>query len=189
VSEPDPRDRILQDGAVVLRPASMADMWPVHGWRNGPHVRANMYTDHKIEPWEHQTWFRAALGDPEREIRVIVLDGRDVGVVILCDIDPRRRTCSWAFYIGEQDLTGRGLGSTVERLVIEHVFTTLGLDVLRCEVLEFNAPVLGLHRKFGFTETGRIENRVTRNGQPVAAICLELDRASWAGGTHQATAG
>ena len=178
-------DRILQAGAVTLRPANTADMWPVHGWRNGAHVRANMYTDHRIEPWEHQAWFRKALGDPEREIWIIALDGSDIGTVILSEIDPRHGSASWAFYIGETDLTGRGVGSTVEQLVIEHAFATLGLDVLRCEVLEFNLPVLGLHRKFGFTETGRIENRVTRRGAPVAAVCLELRRTHWSGTGRQ----
>lgn len=179
--EDPPEPPVLSDGAVTLRPATMADMWPVHGWRNCPHVRQNMYTSHTIEPWEHQTWFRAALGDPEREIWIIACEGTDIGTVVFSEIDPRHRTASWAFYIGVEDLTGRGVGSAVERLVIEHAFTTLDLDVLCCEVLEFNLPVLGLHRKFGFTEAGRIEGRVVRNGQPVAAIRLELDRERWAG--------
>lgn len=170
---------ILSDGTTRLRPATMTEMWPVFGWRNRPHVRTNMYTSQPIEPWEHQAWFRSVLDDPEREIWVISSDGRDIGTVVLSEIDPRAGSCSWAFYIGENDLTGRGIGSAVERLVLAHVFDTLGLEVLRCEVLEFNLPVIGLHRKFGFRETGRIENRVMRDGQPVAAVCLELDRKTW----------
>ena len=184
--DPLPEKPVLTDGAVTLRPATMTDMWPVHDWRNEPHVRRNMYTDHPIEPWEHQTWYRIALGDPEREIRIIQCDGKDIGVVILSEIDPHRRSASWAFYIGEAGLTGRGVGSAVERLIIDHAFTTLSLETLRCEVLEFNAPVLGLHRKFGFEETDRIENRVQRDGRAVAAICLELHRDRWAGDARQA---
>jgi len=181
-----PGPTVLRDGPVSLRPATMTDMWPVHGWRNGAHVRQNMYTDHQIEPWEHQTWYRAALGDPEREIWIIACDGTDIGTVILSEIDPRHRTASWAFYIGIEDLTGRGVGSAVERLVIDRAFGTLDLDVLCCEVLEFNAAVLALHRKFGFVDAGRIEGRVTRRGQPVAAIRLELERETWSGRGHRA---
>jgi UDP-4-amino-4,6-dideoxy-N-acetyl-beta-L-altrosamine N-acetyltransferase len=174
----------LHDGSVTLRPATMADMWPVLDWRNREHVRANMYTDHRIEPWEHQTWYRDAIGDPAREILIISSEGADIGTVIISEIDRHTRSCSWAFYIGAAELTGRGIGSAVERMTLAHVFGTLKLDTLRCEVLEFNLPVIGLHRKFGFRETGRTENRVTRNGQPAAAICLELDRDTWEGGAR-----
>ena len=63
--------------------------------------------------------------------------------------------------------------------MLDRVFQTLKLDVLRCEVLTFNTTVIGLHRKFGFQETGRIENRITRNGDGIDAICLKLTRQRW----------
>lgn len=179
----------LQDGPVTLRPGGPADTWLVHDWRTRPHVRRNMYTDHPITPDEHAAWYTSALADPSRELWIIECDGAGIGTVLIHAIDPRTQSCSWAFYIGEVGVIGRGIGSRVEQLVIRHVFERLGLECLRCEVLEFNTAVLGLHRKFGFRETGRIENRVTRDGAPVAAICLELTRGDLRPATPPASHG
>ena len=172
-------ESIKTDGETGLRRATMSDMWTVRDWRNQPHVRAGMYTNQVIGRGEHRDWYELHLADPSRQMWIIVSRGRDVGVVTLSEIDLDQRSCTWAFYIGEANLTGRGLGSAVERLVLAHVFGTLGLDTLCCEVLEFNTPVIGLHQKFGFEPTGRLENRIHRDGRPVAAICFELTRARW----------
>ena len=177
MADPTPR---MTDGGTGLRRATPSDVWTIRDWRNQPHVRANMYSDQEIGRDEHQAWYEKALTDPGRQIWIIVSEGSDVGVVILSDINTETRCCTWAFYIGESGLTGRGLGSAVERLVLAHVFDTLDLETLHCEVLEFNTPVIGLHRKFGFEPTGRIQNRVERDGEPVDAICLELTKARWA---------
>lgn len=171
----------MSDSAdITLVPASEADIWDVLTWRNAPHVRENMYTSEPIDRETHQAWYTAALTDTARELWIIAVGGRKCGLVTLTDI---KRTppssCSWAFYIGDLDVVGKGVGSGVERRVLERVFARLELDVLRCEVLAFNTPVIGLHRKFGFEETGRIENRITRDGDGIDAICLELTRERW----------
>ncbi len=168
----------IRDGPVAIRPADSADKSRIRAWRNKPHVRQNMYTDHKIKKAEHENWLEAAQCDPTRELWVIQCDGEDIGVVLISEIDPVGKSASWAFYIGEEGLTGRGIGTRVERLVLHRIFDELKFDRLRCEVLEFNQMVIGLHRKFGFRETGRIEARVERDGKMVAAVSLELERGN-----------
>jgi len=166
----------IRDGRVAIRPAGSADKCRIRAWRNKPYVRRNMYTDHKIKKAEHKNWLDAALCDPTRELWVIQCDGEDIGVVLISEIDPAEKSASWAFYIGEESLTGRGIGTRVERLVLHRVFSEMKYTILRCEVLEINYPVIGLHQKFGFQETGRIEARVERDGKMIAAVCLELER-------------
>ena len=166
----------IQDGHVAIRPAKAPDKGRIRTWRNKPHVRRNMYTDHKIKADEHEAWFEAVQADQTRELWVIQCDGKDIGVVLISEIDPAEKSASWAFYIGEEGLTGRGIGTRVERLVLHRVFDEMKYDLLRCEVLEFNYAVIGLHRKFGFRETGKIEAKVERDGKKIASICLELKR-------------
>lgn len=164
---------------VALRPAAPGDRDQVLAWRNAPGVRANMYTSEEIAPDAHAAWFAAALEDPARRLWIITVEGRGVGVATLTDIDPVGRTASWAFYIGEDGLRGRGVGSATERLVLEKAFETEKLDRLDCEVLETNARVVALHEKFGFVRTGRLKARVLRDGARVDAIRLSLTREAW----------
>jgi len=44
----------------------------------------------------------------------------------------------------------------MEFLALDYAFDSLGLHKLECEVLAFNTPVIGLHKKFGFTVEGII---------------------------------
>ncbi|WP_300532165.1 UDP-4-amino-4,6-dideoxy-N-acetyl-beta-L-altrosamine N-acetyltransferase [Maricaulis sp.] len=171
----------MSDGAdITLLPADEADIWDVLAWRNQPHVRDNMYTADPISRDTHEAWFSAALADPARELWIIAVNGTKCGLVTLTDIvRTPPSSCSWAFYIGDLGVVGKGVGSAVETQVLDRVFATLKLDVLRCEVLAFNAPVIGLHKKFGFEQSGRIENRITRDGDGIDAICLELTRERW----------
>ena len=161
---------------VVLRPMRPEDRDRVLAWRNADHVRANMYDDRIIDAQAHADWFAAALADPQRRDRIIMTAGRPVGLLSLYRIDEIARSCSWAFYIGEPGLTGQGLGSEVERLVLAQVFEEMTFDRLDCEVLETNAPVLRLHQRFGFRIYRRLPARAQRPDGSLDALELRLTR-------------
>ena len=136
--------------SVHLRPVEPGDSERLLDWRNREQVAAYMYTDHEISPDEHARWFAAATAAPDRRYWIIELDRQPVGLANLAGIDPARRRCEWAYYLAETSVRGRGVGAAVELVMIDHVFGTLGLHKLWCEVLIENEAVWKLHLSFGF---------------------------------------
>jgi UDP-4-amino-4,6-dideoxy-N-acetyl-beta-L-altrosamine N-acetyltransferase len=166
--------------SVNLRPLAQTDSGRVHAWRNSAEVAAFMYTDHLISPDEHARWLAGALADETRRYWIIEDDGAPVGLANLAGIDPARRRCEWAYYLGEASVRGRGVGAAVEFIVLEHVFGTLGLHKLWCEVLVENAPVWRLHESFGFVREALYRDHVWKAGRFQDVVGLGLLDADWA---------
>jgi UDP-4-amino-4,6-dideoxy-N-acetyl-beta-L-altrosamine N-acetyltransferase len=162
-----------------LRPLAPADAPTLLRWRNLPEIARHMYTDHTISPEEHEAWFERALKRDDARYWVIVADGVDVGVVNLTEIDSRRRTCSWAFYIAEAAARGKGAGAFTEYTTLELVFSELGLRKLSCEVLASNPDVLAMHERFGFVREGRFREQVLKGGEPVDVHRLGILAREW----------
>jgi UDP-4-amino-4,6-dideoxy-N-acetyl-beta-L-altrosamine N-acetyltransferase len=166
--------------SVALRPLTVADSERVYAWRNSPEVSAYMYTDHAISPEEHARWLAGALGASDRAYWIIEDDGAPVGLANLAGIDPRRRRCEWAFYLGEASTRGRGIGAAVELIVLDHVFNDRGLHKLWCEVLLENKGVWRMHESFGFTREALYRDHVWKAGRFWDVVGLGLLAEDWA---------
>jgi UDP-4-amino-4,6-dideoxy-N-acetyl-beta-L-altrosamine N-acetyltransferase len=168
------------DGAVSLRPLGLDDMTRVLAWRNLPEVATYMYTDHLISEPEHAAWFGAAMTDPTRRYWIIELDGEPVGLASLYDISTLQKRAYWAFYLADDRVRGKGVGSATERFVMRHVFVELGLDKLCCEVLATNDGVVKMHQRYGFVVDGVLRRHVIKGGQRVDVVAMSLLRDEWA---------
>ncbi|MBV9510617.1 MAG: UDP-4-amino-4,6-dideoxy-N-acetyl-beta-L-altrosamine N-acetyltransferase [Caulobacteraceae bacterium] len=165
--------------SVRLRPLRQDDADQVLAWRNSPEVSAYMYTDHLISPEEHARWLAAALTAADRAYWIIEDDGAPVGLANIVGIDRVRRRCEWAFYLGEARTRGRGVGAAVEFIVLDHVFTGLGLHKLWCEVLLENKGVLRLHESYGFQREAHYRDHVWKGGRLQDVIGLGLLHGDW----------
>jgi UDP-4-amino-4,6-dideoxy-N-acetyl-beta-L-altrosamine N-acetyltransferase len=163
----------------TLRPVTEADSPTLLAWRNSPDVRAFMYTDHVIAADEHARWFARAIVDPTRRYWIIESDGAGVGLANLYDIGAPAGSATWAFYLADPAVRGKGVGAMTEFRVIEQAFGPLGLNRLWCEVLETNAPVIKLHKRFGFIEEARLVARAVKDGSPIDAIGMALTATHW----------
>lgn len=164
---------------IELRPMQAADKELVRSWRNRPEVSQYMYTDQQIGPEEHEKWFRKTLVDPTKCYWIITHEGESLGVACLYDIDRTHRRCYWAFYLADSQMRGKGLGGFVERAVLRHVFDSLQLNKLCCEVLADNRAVVALHEKFGFRQEGYFREHIFKGGQMMDIVCLAMARPEW----------
>lgn len=166
--------------AVTLRPLRLDDATRVLAWRNLPEVAAYMYTDHPISEVEHARWLALAMGDESRRYWIIELDGEPVGLANLYDISPLHRRAYWAFYLADERVRGRGVGSATERFVMRHVFVDLDLEKLCCEVLATNDGVVKMHERYGFKVDGVLRQHVIKAGERVDVVAMSLLREDWA---------
>lgn len=165
--------------SVTLRPLQPDDQDRLLAWRNSPEVSAYMYADHVISPQEHARWFAGIAGDGRRDYRIIEMDGAPVGLANFYDIDRAQGRASWAFYLADPSVRGKGVGGTVEFLMIERAFGELGLRKLWCEVLASNEAVWKLHLKHGFVQEARFRAHVIKNGAPHDVLGLGLLKQDW----------
>ena len=167
------------DGTLTLRALASQDREQLLRWRNQPQVARHMYTEHAISPAEHAAWFERALADPARRYWIIVADGAEIGLANLYDLNPAHRRCSWAFYIGEADIRGKGIGTFVEYAVLSYVFDRLEFNRLCCEVLTENEPVWRMHLKCGFTLEGRYRRHIRKGSAYHDVVALAMLRDDW----------
>jgi UDP-4-amino-4,6-dideoxy-N-acetyl-beta-L-altrosamine N-acetyltransferase len=164
---------------VSLRPLEPTDKDRLYAWRNTPEVAAFMYTDHQIGAEEHARWFAGLAGNPRRDYRIIEVDGAPAGPANFSDIDHVQGRASWAYYLADPAVRGKGVGGYVEFLMIERAFGEMGLRKLWCEVLITNEPVWKLHQKFGFRQEALFRAHVIKADQPMDVMGLGLLAEDW----------
>lgn len=169
-------------GDVTLRGLRLEDISRILAWRNMPEVATYMYTDHRISDEEHARWFAIAMTDESKRYWIIELDGAPVGLANLYDISNLHRRCYWAFYLADDRVRGKGVGSATERFVMRYVFGELGFDKLCCEVLATNEAVVKMHRRYGFSIDGTLRRHVIKAGERVDVVTMSLLRDEWASG-------
>lgn len=154
--------------------------WQVWDWRNDESVAPYMYTTEPITREVHDAWFTRQLEFDDRQGWVIEMDGVGVGAAFISQVDQVNGRATWAFYLADSSTRGRGVGSAVEYLVLENVFTERGLHKLCCEVLSFNQSVVTMHKKFGFVEEGVLKQHYLRDGARVDVHVLAMFEDEWA---------
>lgn len=167
--------------AVSFRGLGLEDIGRILDWRNLPEVAAFMYTDHRISDAEHARWFAAAMSDASKRYWIIELAGVPVGLANLYDLSTTHRRAYWAFYLADDRVRGKGVGSATERFVMRHVFEDLGLDKLCCEVLATNEGVVKMHQRYGFQVDGVLRRHVMKAGARVDVVTMSLLRDEWMG--------
>lgn len=150
----------------------------VMNWRMLPEVTKYMYTDPKLTLAEQIDWFKKISKDPRVRYWLIEVDGVDVGIINLADIDTDNLRCCWAYYIADTSFRGRGLGTILECNIYDYVFDVLKLNKLWCEVLTFNESVIKLHQKFGSEVEGILKQHILKNGifYDVARMAITKDK-------------
>jgi UDP-4-amino-4,6-dideoxy-N-acetyl-beta-L-altrosamine N-acetyltransferase len=166
--------------SVVLRPLRTEDGPQVLAWRNAPTVAPFMYTDHVVTPDEHAQWLSMVLAAEDRRYWIILLDERPVGLANLARIDRRNGRCEWAYYLGDTETRGRGVGACVEYLVLSEVFGPMELGKLGCEVFTDNEAVWRLHESFGFTREAHYRDHVWKDARFHDVYALAILAADWA---------
>jgi UDP-4-amino-4,6-dideoxy-N-acetyl-beta-L-altrosamine N-acetyltransferase len=165
--------------SINLRDVKIEDKERIRNWRNLPEVRKFMYNDHHITRQEHEEWFNRIVNDSTCRYWIIVFDENDVGLACIYRVAPVHRTCYWSLYIADSSFRGKGIGGTVEYLIMKHVFDELGFNKLSCEVLAENELAVNLYKSFGFQTEGVLREQIVKEGQPADVFIMGILREVW----------
>jgi UDP-4-amino-4,6-dideoxy-N-acetyl-beta-L-altrosamine N-acetyltransferase len=163
----------------LLRPLSSDNLELVRAWRNSPAVAQYMYTADLISAEQQQAWYARLSQDPTVQYWLIYYQDRPVGVANLYAISQRNRSCYWAFYLGDENLHGSGIGAKVELAVLEYVFEELKLNKLACEVFVTNEKVVAMHEKFGFRREAYFRQHIYKDKEFIDVVGLAVLRREW----------
>lgn len=133
-----------------------------------------MYENHHISNEEHGKWFDGVMIDSAKKYWIIEVNDIAYGLVNLYGIDYNNKKCNWAYYIGEKDARGKGIGTGVEFAILNYVFNNMKLNKLCCEVLLLNEQVWRLHEHFGFTREALYRQHIRRDGTFMDVVGLAM---------------
>jgi UDP-4-amino-4,6-dideoxy-N-acetyl-beta-L-altrosamine N-acetyltransferase len=167
-----------------LRLVRDTDLETVMRWRMLPEVTRYMYTDPVLTLQQQRAWFeRISVSDRDIVwiIETVADDGaaQGIGVLSLSEIDRINRRCAWAYYLGELSARGMGLAKSLELSVCAHVFDTLGLNKLWCEVFASNDRVVALHEKFGSKVEGVARQHIFKNAEWHDVVRMGILKSEW----------
>jgi len=161
-----------------LRPVKESDKHLILCWRNQPHVRDFMYTDHEITVEEHDAWFEKALEDPDACYLILEQLGAPVAFTNFTSIDRKNNKCIWGFYLTSSH-PQQGTGSVMAWFLLDHCFRTMGLRKLYCESFAFNCKACSLYLKFGFTQEAHLRQHILKKGRYEDVLGFGLLSEEW----------
>jgi len=148
-------------------------------WRMSPEVSIYMYTDPKMTMKDQERWWKDVSVSPKFRYWMINMDGKDIGVLNLYDVDPLHKRCFWAYYLGDTSMRGQGLGRQLECNIYDHVFFTMDMHKLCCEVLTRNEKVIAIHQKFGSEIEGTFKEHIHKNGEFLDIVRMGILKKKW----------
>ena len=126
---------------------------------------------------------RCKAGDSDVTFAVeTLLEGRHLGFSGLHRISWRDGTAVTGTLLGEPGEWGKGYGVDAARVRTRYAFEVLGLRLLVSTVLAGNDRSLGMLKRVGYRESGRLPRHRWKRGEFVDEILLALDRESWTSG-------
>ena len=156
-----------------LRP----ELYTLHTrWVNDSEVGWNLFGLPQTRTLQQESeWLDAELQDPHSVYFLIYAQDRwrPIGVTSLTEIDFRRGTATFRIMIGSPGDRGKGFGTEVTRLVLEHAFNVLGLHNIMLKVFGFNIAGQRAYMKAGFHVIGRRRECVPRDGKLWDEIYME----------------
>jgi aminoglycoside 6'-N-acetyltransferase len=128
---------------IILRFATLADIPIIKYWNKKPHVIFASGED----DLEEDFWIQEQLTNPSVFVEIFIaeIDARPIGIIQICD--GYRAMDIW---IGEENDLGKGYGTQMMKLAIEHCFKTKGVHSIIIDPLVKNTRAIKFYEKMGF---------------------------------------
>lgn len=156
-----------------LRKIEETDLLMILEWRNKKRIRDNMFTDHIISLEEHRQWFNGLNNDNSNAYLLFEYKKIPQGVTYFNNISSANRTCTWGFYLGN-DNAPKGCGSTMAKAGLIYAFNHLKLRKIYGKVFAFNVKSIKIFQKLGFQQEGFLKKHALKKGNYEDVIIFAL---------------
>ena len=157
----------INGSTVCLRPITMADTELIVKWRNNDRVRHNFVYQELFTKEGHEAWMRTKVASGE-VVQFVICEkesGRPIGSVYFRDIDRLQKKAEYGIFIGEDDCTGRGIGTETARLAVRYAREELKLHKLMLRVFADNTAAIKSYRRAGFVQEALLKEEIRVGGQ------------------------
>jgi len=178
---------MLKGKSVLLRPVKKSDISYFLKWFNDPEViqYLGMYlpmTEMAEEKYIEELGITRARTDAQFIIEAIEgASTKPIGSCGLHGINSKDNHATFGIVIGEKDYWSKSYGTEAARLLINYGFQQLNLHRISSSAVAFNERSIGLHKKVGFREEGRLRHRMFKNGQYHDLVQFGILREEWKG--------
>jgi UDP-4-amino-4,6-dideoxy-N-acetyl-beta-L-altrosamine N-acetyltransferase len=165
---------------IGLRELHPEDEERLFAWRSEPEVGRWMSDADFPAREAHRQWFDRLRDDPDRHGWMIVRDDIPAGLLTLTGLSSHHRRAEWAWFVGEAESRGRGVGRAAQVLGLERAFGELGLHKVFAEVMADNDAALRVMAAAGFRREGYLRGHVLKNGEPRDVVMVGILSEEWA---------
>jgi RimJ/RimL family protein N-acetyltransferase len=172
----------VSDVTVGLAPLDSTDMALVRSWRNDYRIWKWCRQNDLISDVEQADWFRRQALDPAVKMWKLVaavggVEPKPVGVAGLTSICRVNGRAEFSCYVAP-DVQGKGVGSAALRVLFDHGFDNLGLNLIWGETFDGN-PAARLFERIGMVREGTRRSFYWRDGRWVDAHLFSVTREEW----------
>ncbi|MCK9257261.1 MAG: GNAT family N-acetyltransferase [Sulfurospirillaceae bacterium] len=151
---------------IVLRELELDDLKIINLWRNKKELVDRLVTNFRFINYEtDRLWFDSYMKNRANSIRLAILkDEVLIGTVNLLKIDPVNQKAELSIQISSEH-QGKGIGTKVIKMVLEHAFFNINLNKIYLTVLIDNQNAIKLYDRCGFSIEGTLKSEIYKNGK------------------------
>ena len=160
------------NNGINFRPIDESDSEMVLNWRTSLRVTKFMVTDIEYDLNSQIKWIKSLKTRFDYYVWIIQLNQIPIGVINLYDIDFESYSCSWGFYIGNEEYSG--YGGFVPPYFYNFVFNVLSFKLINIKVFSDNLSVIKLHLKSGYEFNPLFDEFIIKNNIQIKLIGMTL---------------
>jgi len=178
---------VLRGNKVILRAKRLEDGANDYAWRCDPELaRLDAAPVLRSSYYEFLLAYKEELAYPNVRSRRFAIEdqatGRQIGNVMIYEIDYERGEAELGIMIGDKGCWGQGYGTDAIQALLEYAFSHMSLQRIYLATLNWNVRAQRSFRKCGFTPCGSLR----RDGYEF--LLMELFQHQWAARRNQLVA-
>ena len=164
-------------GSLKFRPILEEDLEWARQLHNDPEVISVLTDPHEVSSEEQQMWYKK-LKDSKSSLRIVIEKEEKIGLIRMDEIDNH----NFSLLIGMdivKEYRGKGLSKLIYEIMFKKIFCDQNMHRCGLMVAEFNERAYKLYQKLGFTEEGKLKDRLYKNGKFYDYIVMRMLKSEW----------
>ena len=150
---------IIKDYGVELHQLTEDKIEEVRLWRNSEKISRYMEFRGEISPEMQVEWFKKVSQSDNQFYFIINVDGREVGLINIKNVDWELRTGESGIFIYDDSYLHVGVSYRAALCQRDFAFRTLHLHTLKAHILNTNPQSIKYNQKFGFVLSATEEQK------------------------------